>query len=209
MRLQRITFRTSWESPESLQSLGGIIQPSVQRHVWRHGINLRHSPRVPPTSGAGGRAEAIRREADIARAASGHAFTLGVKGCIGNHGTGSRVAREGRAASSAGVKGWRPGVATSQVAMKGSEVQPQLMVCLAGSPGIAGSGAAPRPRRTAYPAHGASVVTGYPAQHDSLDTSISKVCAASFKPSTVVRYGKIISPNSVKVRPCLMASAAV
>ncbi len=46
------------------------------------------------------------------------------------------------------------------------------------------------------PAHDVSVVTGYPAQHDSLDTSISKVCAASFKPSTVVRYGKIISPNS-------------
>ena len=58
-------------------------------------------------------------------------------------------------------------------------------------------------------AHDVSVVTGYPAQHDSLDTSISKVCAASFKPSTVVRYGKIISPNSVKVRPCLMARTAV
>lgn len=51
------------------------------------------------------------------------------------HGTGSRVARDGRAASSAGVKGWRPGVATSQVAMKGSEVQPQLMVSLAGASG--------------------------------------------------------------------------
>ena len=62
---------------------------------------------------------------------------------------------------------------------------------------------------TQGPAHDVSVVTGYPAQHDSLDTSISKVCAASFKPSTVVRYGKIISPNSVKVRPCLMARTAV
>jgi len=31
------------------------------------------------------------------------------------------------------------------------------------------------------------VITGYPAQQDSFDTSISKVCAASFRPSTVVR----------------------
>ena len=27
----------------------------------------------------------------------------------------------------------------------------------------------------------------YPAQHESLETSLSKVCAASFRPSTVVR----------------------
>ena len=106
------------------------------------------------------------------------------------------MAREGRAARS--------------VAVNGREVQPQLMVCLAGPPGIA-------PEAELHPSHverlvqltTPSVVTGYPAQHDSLETSISKVCAASFKPSTVVRYGKIISPNSVKVRPCLMARTAV
>ena len=36
----------------------------------------------------------------------------------------------------------------------------------------------------------------HPAQQDSLATSFSKVCAANFSPSTVVRYGKIIAPRS-------------
>lgn len=35
-------------------------------------------------------------------------------------------------------------------------------------------------------AHSAITIP-YPAQHESLETSLSKVCAASFRPSTVVR----------------------
>ena len=57
---------------------------------------------MPPTSGAGGRAEAIRREGDIARAATGRAFTLGVKGC-----TGSRHRLQGGAGGAGGDLGWR------------------------------------------------------------------------------------------------------
>lgn len=38
--------------------------------------------------------------------------------------------------------------------------------------------------------------SSYPAQHDNFETSFSNVCAASFNPSTVVRYGKIIAPRS-------------
>ena len=49
----------------------------------------------------------------------------------------------------------------------------------------------------------------YPAQQDSFFTSLSKVCAASFSPSTVVRYGKIVSARSSIVRPQRMANAAV
>src|SRR6266852_6550703 len=49
----------------------------------------------------------------------------------------------------------------------------------------------------------------YPAQHDSFATSFSNARAASFNPSTVVRYGKIISARSSVVRLCRIASAAV
>lgn len=49
----------------------------------------------------------------------------------------------------------------------------------------------------------------YPAQHESLATSLPKPCAASFRPSTVVRYGKIVSPSAFVVMPCLMARATV
>ena len=38
---------------------------------------------------------------------------------------------------------------------------------------------------------------------------MSKAWAASFKPSTVVRYRKIVSPRSVALRPCFIASTAV
>ncbi len=48
-----------------------------------------------------------------------------------------------------------------------------------------------------------------PAQHDNLFTSLSNASAASFSPSTVVRYGKIISARSLTVRPWRIASAAV
>jgi len=49
----------------------------------------------------------------------------------------------------------------------------------------------------------------YPAQQESFATSLSKAWAASFSPSTVVRYGKIVSANCSTVRPHLMASTAV
>src|SRR5258708_3899318 len=49
----------------------------------------------------------------------------------------------------------------------------------------------------------------YPAQQDSFFTSLSNVCAASFSPSTVVRYGKTVSDRSSMVRPQRMAKAAV
>ena len=42
----------------------------------------------------------------------------------------------------------------------------------------------------------ATIHVYYPAQQESFVTSLSKVCAASFSPSTVVRYGKIISARS-------------
>lgn len=49
----------------------------------------------------------------------------------------------------------------------------------------------------------------YPAQQDNFFTSLSKVWAASFNPSTVVRYGKIVSARSSIVRLPRIASAAV
>jgi integrase len=49
----------------------------------------------------------------------------------------------------------------------------------------------------------------YPAQHESFATSLAKPSAANFRPSTVVRYGKIVSARSSTVSLCLIASAAV
>src|SRR5215471_20905911 len=49
----------------------------------------------------------------------------------------------------------------------------------------------------------------YPAQHESRCTSLVNPSAASFRPSTVVRYGNIVSPNCSTVIPALIASAAV
>jgi diguanylate cyclase (GGDEF)-like protein len=42
-------------------------------------------------------------------------------------------------------------------------------------------------RQTRRPQSGGQGLESYPAQHDNLETSMSKVCAASFRPSTVVR----------------------
>ena len=50
---------------------------------------------------------------------------------------------------------------------------------------------------------------GYPAQQDSCLTSFEKVCAASFNPSTIVRYGKSWLERFVTVMRWWMASAAV
>jgi hypothetical protein len=41
-----------------------------------------------------------------------------------------------------------------------------------------------------------ALITLYPAQQDSFVTSFSNARAASFNPSTVVRYGKIVSARS-------------
>lgn len=49
----------------------------------------------------------------------------------------------------------------------------------------------------------------YPAQQDSLATLVLNPSAASFNPSTVVRYGKIVWARSAAVMPCLMATASV
>ncbi|KAF0208008.1 MAG: hypothetical protein FD139_3668 [Methylocystaceae bacterium] len=49
----------------------------------------------------------------------------------------------------------------------------------------------------------------YPAQQDSCFTSLLKVCAASFSPSTIVRYGNNWSASSCAVIRARMASAAV
>src|SRR5690606_7373590 len=42
--------------------------------------------------------------------------------------------------------------------------------------------------------------SAHPAQHDNLVTSLSNASAASFSPSTVLRYGKIMSARSSTVR---------
>lgn len=47
------------------------------------------------------------------------------------------------------------------------------------------------------------------AQHESFATSLSKAKAASFRPSTVVRYGKMVSARSSMVSPLRIASVAV
>ena len=48
----------------------------------------------------------------------------------------------------------------------------------------------------------------HPAQHESMVTSLPKLSAASFKPSTVVRYGKRVSARSCTVKLCLMVRTA-
>lgn len=46
---------------------------------------------------------------------------------------------------------------------------------------------------------------GYAAQHDSLATSVVKVCAVSLMPSAIVRYGAHVSARSLIVSPNLTA----
>lgn len=48
----------------------------------------------------------------------------------------------------------------------------------------------------------------YPAQQDNLDTSLSKVRAANFKPSAIVKYGARLSFKSSTVNPNLTAKVA-
>ena len=52
-------------------------------------------------------------------------------------------------------------------------------------------------------------IANQPAQQDNVAISFENPKAASLIPSTVVRYGKIVSAMSVIVRLCLIASTAV
>lgn len=61
-----------------------------------------------------------------------------------------------------------------------------------------------------YPSLSLSAVRlAHTAQHDSLATSLVKESAASFNPSTCVRYGNRVSVRSSSLRPNLTASVAV
>jgi hypothetical protein len=53
-----------------------------------------------------------------------------------------------------------------------------------------------------------AITPSWPAQHDNFATSLAKPSAASFRPSTVVKYGKIVSARSSTVRFCRIASGA-
>ncbi len=56
---------------------------------------------------------------------------------------------------------------------------------------------------------GAGLGNNQPAQQDSLATSMLKVCAASLRPSTAVRYGNIVLASSSVVKFAFMAITIV
>src|SRR5579883_3668321 len=73
---------------------------------------------------------------------------------------------------------------------------------------LVGCASPDKQQRSEFTATSSRRTRAQPAQHESFATSLLKASAASFRPSTVVRYGKIVSARSSTVRPCRIASAA-